>query len=92
MHLIKYFFLHFYLYKKGTVADPRVIIKHALENNATSIILAHNHPSGILKPSKNDIEVTAKIKNAATLLDISIIDHIIVSNEGYFSFADDGLI
>jgi DNA repair protein RadC len=76
----------------GTVADPRIILKHALENNATGIILAHNHPSGNLNPSKSDIELTAKIKNAAALLDISIIDHLIVSSEGYFSFADENLM
>lgn len=76
----------------GTVADPRIILKHALENNATSIILAHNHPSGNLKPSKSDIDLTAKIKNAAVLFEISVIDHIIVSNEGYFSLADEGLV
>ena len=76
----------------GTVADPRIILKHALENNATSIILAHNHPGGSLSPSKSDKELTAKIKEAAALLEISVLDHIIVSNEGYFSFADEGMM
>ena len=76
----------------GTVADPRIIFKHALENNATSIILAHNHPSGNLQPSKSDIELTTKIKNAATMLEIKVIDHIIVSNEGYLSLADEGMM
>ena len=76
----------------GTVADPRVILKKALELNATSIILCHNHPSGNTRPSKTDEVLTQKIKQAAGLLDIHIMDHIIVSNEGYFSFADEGLL
>jgi len=76
----------------GTVADPRVILKKALEHNATAIILCHNHPSGNTKPSKADEAITQKIKQAAGLLDIHIMDHVIVSNEGYFSFADEGLL
>ncbi|MCP9753313.1 DNA repair protein RadC [Ferruginibacter sp. HRS2-29] len=76
----------------GTVADPRVILKRALEEEATSIILCHNHPSGNLKPSRADKELTIKIKQAASYLDIIVLDHIIVSEEGYFSFADEGLI
>jgi DNA repair protein RadC len=76
----------------GTVADPRIILKKALEHNATSIILCHNHPSGNTRPSKADEVLTQKIKQAASLLDINIMDHIIVSNEGYFSFADDGML
>ncbi len=76
----------------GTVADPRIILKKALENNATAIILCHNHPSGNLKPSTADELLTKKIKNAAALIDILVTDHIIVSNEGYYSFADQGLI
>lgn len=76
----------------NTVADPRVILKKALEHNATAIILCHNHPSGNPRPSTADLSVTQKIKQAAGLLDIQIMDHIIVSNEGYFSFADEGLI
>ncbi len=74
----------------GTVADPRVILKKALEVGATSIILSHNHPSGNLKPSRADEELTKKIKEAAGYLDILVIDHIIVSEEGYYSFADNG--
>ncbi len=74
----------------GTVADPRVILKKALEYEATSLILCHNHPSGNLNPSKADEMITQKIKQAAALLDIQVMDHIIVSNEGYFSFADEG--
>lgn len=76
----------------GTVADPRIILKKALETGATSIVLSHNHPSGSLKPSRADEELTQKIRQAATYLDIKVIDHIIVSDEGYFSFADEGLL
>ncbi|WP_438945912.1 RadC family protein [Sediminibacterium sp.] len=76
----------------GTVADPRIILKKALEHNATGIILCHNHPSGNLKPSHADEMLTKKIKNAASFLDILVTDHIIVSHEGYFSFADEGML
>lgn len=76
----------------GTVADPRVILKHAIDEGATSIILSHNHPSGSLNPSRADKELTFKIKQAASFLDIIVSDHIIVGDEGYFSFADEGLI
>ncbi len=76
----------------GTVADPRVIFKIALEKNAVSLILCHNHPSGSLKPSKADEDLTQKIKEAAKLLDIKVLDHIIVSDEGFFSFADEGIL
>ncbi len=76
----------------GTVADPRVIFKLALEYGAACIILAHNHPSGILKPSEADIRITKKMVNAGLLLDVTVVDHIIVSNEGYFSFADNDMI
>jgi DNA repair protein RadC len=76
----------------GTVADPRVILKKALEHNATAIILCHNHPSGNLRPSAADELITQKIKQAAALMDIQVIDHIIVSDEGYYSFADEGRI
>ncbi len=76
----------------GTVADPRIILKKALEENAVSIILCHNHPSGNLKPSRADEDLTMKIKEAARYLDIKVIDHVIVSEEGYFSFADEGLL
>jgi DNA repair protein RadC len=76
----------------GTVADPRIILKKALEEDAVNIILCHNHPSGNLRPSRSDEELTAKIKEAASYLDIKVIDHIIVSDEGYFSFADEGML
>jgi len=74
----------------GTVADPRIIIKRALEHNATSVILCHNHPSGSLRPSRQDEALTRKIKEAASYFDIKVLDHIIVSNEGFYSFADKG--
>ena len=76
----------------GTVADPRLIFTAALKANAVSIILAHNHPSGNLKPSRADEELTNKIKEAAQYFDIKVLDHIIVSDEGYYSFADDGML
>jgi DNA repair protein RadC len=76
----------------GTVADPRIILKKALEEDAVSLILCHNHPSGNLRPSRADQELTSKIRNAATYFDINILDHIIVSTDGYYSFADEGLI
>ena len=76
----------------GTVADPRIILKKALEEDAVSIILSHNHPSGSLKPSRADEALTSKIKEAARFLDIRVIDHIIVSEDGYYSFADEGLL
>lgn len=76
----------------GTVADPRVIIKKAIEQDACSLILSHNHPSGNLLPSRADEELTKKVQEAARLLDMRVIDHIIISNQGYFSFADEGLL
>jgi DNA repair protein RadC len=76
----------------GTVADPRIILKKALDEDAVSIILCHNHPSGSLKPSRADEELTMKIKEAAKYFDIRVIDHIIVSENGYYSFADEGML
>jgi len=76
----------------GTIADPRIILKKALEENAVSLILCHNHPSGSLKPSKQDEEITKKIKEASKYFDIKVLDHIIVSDTGYFSFADEGIL
>ncbi|MBO9593532.1 MAG: DNA repair protein RadC [Niabella sp.] len=75
----------------GTVADPRIILRKALEKNAVGLILAHNHPSGNLSPSKADEFLTTKIREAAKFLDIRVMDHIIVSDEGYYSFADEGM-
>ncbi len=87
---------HFEIISKGgitgTVADPRVILKRALETDAVSLILCHNHPSGSLKPSRADEDLTTKIKEAARHLDIKVLDHIIVSEDGYYSFADGGLL
>ena len=76
----------------GTVADPRIILRKALEEDAVNLILCHNHPSGSLKPSRADEQLTIKIKEAARFLDITVLDHIIVSEDGYYSFADEGLI
>lgn len=76
----------------GTIADPRIVLKKALEEDAVSLILCHNHPSGSLKPSRADEELTKKIREAARYFDIRVLDHIIVSDEGYFSFADEGLL
>lgn len=87
---------HYEIISKGgitsTVVDPRIIFKKAFEVEATSIVLCHNHPSGSLKPSRQDEELTHKIKEAAKYLDIQVIDHLIVSEEGYFSFADEGMM
>lgn len=76
----------------GTVVDIRLILSTALKANATNLILCHNHPSGNLNPSVADETITTKIKTAASFLDIRILDHIILSSEGYFSFADEGRI
>lgn len=74
----------------GTVVDPRVILKQALDEAASFLVLSHNHPSGNLRPSIADKELTHKIKIAASYFDIKVIDHIIVSDEGHYSFADAG--
>ncbi|MBC7903482.1 MAG: DNA repair protein RadC [Gemmatimonadaceae bacterium] len=76
----------------GTVADPRIILRKALQVEAVKLVLCHNHPSGNLKPSRADEDLTKKIHNAALFFDIRVLDHIIVSSEGYFSFADEGLL
>jgi len=76
----------------GTVADPKLIFVAALKANACSIIISHNHPSGNLKPSQPDQELTQKIKQAGQFLDIKLLDHVIVTSESYYSFADEGLI
>lgn len=76
----------------GTIADPKIIFNIALLNHASSLLLAHNHPSGNLKPSKSDIELTHKLQEGAKLLDLQIIDHLIFTDHAYFSFADEGLI
>lgn len=76
----------------GTVMDPRLILKQALLDGASKIILAHNHPSGNLKPSEADIAITKKIKESAKLMDIILLDHLIITQKSFFSFADEGLI
>lgn len=75
----------------GTVVDIRLIFKTAFEYNATSIILTHNHPSGILKPSDADKQITKKLKDAGKNLDINVLDHIIITENGYLSFRDEGI-
>jgi len=76
----------------GTVADPRLILAAALKVGAVSVILCHNHPSGNLKASRADEELTQKIKCAAAYHDIKVLDHLIISTEGYYSFTDEGLL
>ncbi len=74
----------------GTVVDPRLVAKYAVESLATAVILAHNHPSGNTEPSTADKEITHKIKNGLKLLDIDLLDHLILTNESYYSLADNG--
>ena len=76
----------------GTVADPKKIFKLALEHNASGIILCHNHPSGNLKPSDADLQLTRKLKEAGLQLDLPILDHLIIGEDKYLSFADDALL
>jgi DNA repair protein RadC len=76
----------------GTVVDPRIIFKLALQELATSLILVHNHPSGNLKPSDCDLNITKKLREGGHLLEIMVIDHVIFTNNGYFSFADENLM
>ena len=76
----------------GTVADPRLIIKKALEVLATGIIICHNHPSGTLKPSYADEQITKKIKDGCSYFDIRLLDHIILTDDGYYSFQDEGIL
>jgi DNA repair protein RadC len=74
----------------GTVADPKLIFSIALKANAVGIIIAHNHPSGSLTPSSADILLTMKLREGAKLLDMSLLDHIIITAEEYYSFSDNG--
>ena len=74
------------------VVDVRIILSIALKNLATGIILVHNHPSGNLKPSQADLDITKRLKQSCDLLDISFLDHLIITKDNYFSFADEGLI
>jgi DNA repair protein RadC len=76
----------------GTVVDPKVIFKNAIQNLSSSIILVHNHPSGNTKPSQNDIDITKKLVGGGKMLELPVLDHLIFTNESYYSFADEGLI
>ena len=77
----------------GTVVDVRLLLQYAIKGNAYAIMLCHNHPSGNLQPSDADINITHKVKNCATVMDIQLLDHIIIIPEGkYSSMADDGII
>ena len=76
----------------GTVADPKIIFKMALEELASGVIVAHNHPSGNLSASQSDIDLTRKLKEAGKFLEIQLLDHVIICGQKYFSFADEGMI
>ncbi|HBL34402.1 MAG TPA: hypothetical protein DDZ96_11385 [Porphyromonadaceae bacterium] len=76
----------------GTVVDVRLILREALNDYASGIILGHNHPSGSCKPSEQDIRVTKKLKEAAALMEISLLDHLIIADAVYYSFADEGIL
>jgi len=76
----------------GTVIDTRIILKKALDNLSSSIIVCHNHPSGNKQPSDADVKITEKLKKASEMLEIKFLDHVIIADKSYFSFADEGLI
>jgi len=76
----------------GTLVDVRLVLKNALEVGATGLILVHNHPSGTLKPSESDKQLTQKLKKASESLDIKVLDHLIITEKAYFSFADENLL
>ena len=76
----------------GTIADPKIIFHIALQHQASSVILAHNHPSNNKKPSQEDINLTKKLHQAGRILDINVVDHLIITDDGYYSFADEGLL
>lgn len=76
----------------GTVVDIRIVAKYAIEALATSIIMCHNHPSGTLRPSEADKNITKIVKDTLKIMEISVLDHVILTKEGYFSFADEGLL
>lgn len=76
----------------GTVVDAKVVFRRAIEGKATSIVLCHNHPSGNLNPSQADIDLTRKLKNAGEIVDVLVLDHLIIGEGGYYSFADEGLL
>lgn len=76
----------------GTIVDPKIIFNRALEELASGLIMVHNHPSGNIKPSQQDIRLTKKIKQAGEFLEIPVLDHLIFTNDGYFSFADESML
>ena len=76
----------------GTLVDPKLVFKHGLQLLASSLILVHNHPSGQLRPSEADISLTRRLISAGEMIEINVIDHLIFTNSGYFSFADQGLM
>lgn len=76
----------------GTIVDAKIVFKRALEESASGIIVAHNHPSGNLKPSHEDIRLTKKLKEAGKTLDISVLDHLIITEAGFYSFAEDNML
>jgi DNA repair protein RadC len=76
----------------GTLVDPKLIFAASIKSHSQGIILAHNHPSGNLKPSEADISLTKRVKDVGNLLDLQVLDHLIITTEGYYSFADEGLL
>jgi DNA repair protein RadC len=76
----------------GTVVDIKLIAKYAIDCLASGVILAHNHPSGNLKPSPEDIKITERAREALKILDIQVLDHVILTSDGYYSFGDEGII
>jgi DNA repair protein RadC len=76
----------------GTVTDVKIILKHAVDRRASGIIMCHNHPSGNTHPSKADTNITRKLKNAAAYLDLQVLDHLIIGEDNYYSFADEGTL
>lgn len=76
----------------ATVADPKIIFTAAIKANASGIIIAHNHPSGNLSPSHQDIDLTRKVKDGGKILEVQLLDHVIITTESYYSFADEGIL
>lgn len=76
----------------GTVVDPKLVFVAAIKANACSVIVSHNHPSGNVQPSQADRDLTRKLRDGGKLLEVTVLDHIVLSKEGYFSFADEGLL
>lgn len=76
----------------GTVVDPKVVMQHALKVNASAFMICHNHPSGNLKPSSEDLRLTKRLRELGSLMELPLLDHIIIAEDGYFSFADEGIL